>query len=402
VLEGKSMPNFKYDVFISYQRKDAPWAEKLERDLLAKGLKVFRDVSRIRLGDDWNRELLTSVRESQHLILLWSDLADRSQWVTHERSLFFVINAERKASDPTRRLIAVTLEGSTSILAGFQNFNDLSVAGSYASGAAAVDPAIWSRLVIQLDDAVRASRTTLPIATLVFTITQAALGAMNPGQKAPWGSSLEDLLKDLGVGGPNPAGTRRDLLLPYYGAKRSEWKPFGQEELPIGVLLDKAFTALNQRLTNQNAPPEMRFHMEWIDDDFFEPDPAARENYLARMRQNLTLLVIDVVPLFDWSYQWYFEELAQCLANDLAAVVVLPPFRTAQESARLHQFLQKAVKNFATFYHPPIPAPAKYAHFGLSANDDGDIGRLIQRSVGYYLRSSQSSPAVNPFLAMGT
>src|SRR6476661_5058901 len=222
------MSSFKYDVFISYQRKDAEWAEKLERDLLARGLNVFRDVSRIRLGDDWNRELLTSLHESQHLILLWSDLAARSEWVTNERSVFLMINLQRKAADPTRRLISVTLEGSTSILAGFQNFNDLNVAGSYAAGAAAVAPAIWSRLVIQLDDAVRANRTTLPIATLVFTITQAALSAMNPEEKAPWGSSLEDLLKDLGVGGPNPAGIRRDLLFPYYGATRTDWKPFGQ------------------------------------------------------------------------------------------------------------------------------------------------------------------------------
>ena len=144
----------------------------------------------------------------------------------------------------------------------------------------------------------------------------------------------------------------------------------------------------------------MRFHMEWIGDDFWT-DPAARANYLASMRQNLTLLVIDVVPLCDAYYQWYFEQLAQCLANDLAAVVVLPPFPTAQESARLDQFLQKAVRNFATFYNPPIPAPAKYAHFGLHANDGGDIGRLIQRSVGYYLRTSQSSPAANAYLAVG-
>ena len=396
------MSNFKYDVFISYQRQDAPWAEKLERDLLAKGLKVFRDVSRIQLGGDWNRELLTSVlHESQHLILLWSDLAASSEWVTHERALFFVINDQRKASDPTRRLIAVTLEGSTSVLAGFQNFNDLSVAGTYAAGPAAVDPATWSKLVKGLDDAVRASRATLPIETLVFTITQAALSAMNPAKKAPWGSSLEDLLKDLGVGGPNPVGTRRDLLLPYYGATRADWKPFGQGRLPIGVLLEEAFTALNQRLTGEGAPPEMRFHMEWIGDEFFGPDTAARANYLARMRQNLTLLVVDVVPLCDSDYQWYFEQLAQCFANDLAAVLVLPPFPTAQEGARLHQFLQTAVRKFATFYQPPIPAPPKYAHFGLYANDAGDIGRLIQRSVGYYLRSGQSSPAVNAFLAMG-
>ena len=394
------MSNFKYDVFISYQRKDAPWAEKLERDLLARGLRVFRDVSRIQLGDEWDRALNTSVHQSQHLILLWSELAAKSEWVSNERALFFVINDQLKASEPTRRLIAVTLEGSTSVLAKFQIFNDLNVAGTYAAGAAAVDPATWSKLVIGLDAAVRANRATLPIATLVFTITHAGLSAINPVQRGPWGSTLEDLLQDLGVGGANPAGTRRDLLLPYYGATRLDWKPFGQGELPISVLLDEAFTALNQRLTDQNVPPEMRFHMEWIGDDFWT-DQTARANYLAMMRQNLTLLVIDVVPLCDAYYQWYFEQLAQCLANDFAALVVLPPFPTAQESARLHQFLQKAVRNFAKFYHPPIPAPTKYAHFGLFANDGGDIGRLIQRSVGYYLRSGQSSPAVNTFLAIG-
>ena len=393
------MPTFAYDVFISYSSADAPWAEKLEADLVQRGLTVFRDRTRLQLGDTWSRELTKSVHSAQHMIVLWSDAAAVSDWVNMERSTFFLIADPSVALDPPRRLIAVMLQGSSPVLSQLQSFDDLRKAGAYTPGAAAVDPVLWTDLLVKVAKAVKASRSTIAISTLVFTITKSELTAMDPARQIE-GLTLEELLQDFTAGTPQLAGTRRDLLLPYYGSKREDWKPFGQNQLPIRTLLDQVFVELNQRLQSEGVAPMLRFHMEWIEDDFFT-DKNARASYLMAMRQKLTLLVIDAVPLCDLRYQRLFNELRQCLANDLAAVVVLPPFPTTQQSTRLHAFLREAVREFASFYSPPIPASPKYAHFGLSANDGGDIGRLIQQSVGHFVRSQQPTSAASGYLRSG-
>ena len=67
-----------YDVFISYTRRDAAWAEKLESNLVSRGLRVYRDQTRLTAGDEWEPALRDAIVDSRALVVLWSAEASRS------------------------------------------------------------------------------------------------------------------------------------------------------------------------------------------------------------------------------------------------------------------------------------------------------------------------------------
>ena len=72
------------DAFISYSSKDAAVARKLEADLEAEGLSVWRDDSELQVGGLLRSELQHAVAGSRALVLLWSASAERSRWVAVE------------------------------------------------------------------------------------------------------------------------------------------------------------------------------------------------------------------------------------------------------------------------------------------------------------------------------
>ena len=74
-------PKYEYDVFISYKSEDRPWADKLYSDLQSKGLVPFIDHKRLEAGREWEPQLAVALGRSEHLVVLWSDEADRSSWV---------------------------------------------------------------------------------------------------------------------------------------------------------------------------------------------------------------------------------------------------------------------------------------------------------------------------------
>ena len=76
------MPGIRFDAFISHAGKDTAHAEAIETGLGAK--RVWLDHSEIRLGALLGRELLSNIRASRALVLLWSKRAARSPWVQSE------------------------------------------------------------------------------------------------------------------------------------------------------------------------------------------------------------------------------------------------------------------------------------------------------------------------------
>jgi hypothetical protein len=71
-----------FDAFISHSSADRAVAEKIEAALGAK--RVWFDRSDIRLGSLLGRELLSNIRKSRTLILVWSIPASKSPWVQSE------------------------------------------------------------------------------------------------------------------------------------------------------------------------------------------------------------------------------------------------------------------------------------------------------------------------------
>lgn len=59
-------------VFISYARADRDVAEKVEEFLTAAGIRVFRDTSDVRVGEDWIVRIDRALRECQRMVLLLS------------------------------------------------------------------------------------------------------------------------------------------------------------------------------------------------------------------------------------------------------------------------------------------------------------------------------------------
>jgi len=76
------VPRARFDAFISHAGKDGVKAETIEAALGAK--RVWLDRSEIRLGALLGRELLSNLRASKALVLVWSKRAAQSPWVQSE------------------------------------------------------------------------------------------------------------------------------------------------------------------------------------------------------------------------------------------------------------------------------------------------------------------------------
>ena len=71
----------QYDVFISYASADRPWAERLYDSLVGRGLNPFIDRQSLRDGIGWEAQLELGLRNSEHMVCLWSEAAYNSEWV---------------------------------------------------------------------------------------------------------------------------------------------------------------------------------------------------------------------------------------------------------------------------------------------------------------------------------
>ena len=58
-----------YDIFISYSLQDQEWAAKLQHDLEARGVNIFRDINRLTPGAVWEKNLQSALRDSHHLVV---------------------------------------------------------------------------------------------------------------------------------------------------------------------------------------------------------------------------------------------------------------------------------------------------------------------------------------------
>ena len=81
---------YLYQLFISYSSKDREWAQKMKGDLEARGIRAFLDQRDLELGKPWDAALKEAVRDSQHLLVLWSNYANSSPWVHTEMATFDV------------------------------------------------------------------------------------------------------------------------------------------------------------------------------------------------------------------------------------------------------------------------------------------------------------------------
>ena len=74
-------------VFISYNRDDLSLIKPLEQALKAKGLIVWRDQERVYGGDNWPKGIGEAIRDTDAVVLCWSNNASQSHFVEMEWSI---------------------------------------------------------------------------------------------------------------------------------------------------------------------------------------------------------------------------------------------------------------------------------------------------------------------------
>jgi hypothetical protein len=71
-------------IFISYSRKDTDFVRKLAGDFEKAGYDVWWDITDLRGGDDWVRQIPTAIETSQFIVVVLSPNSIASEWVEKE------------------------------------------------------------------------------------------------------------------------------------------------------------------------------------------------------------------------------------------------------------------------------------------------------------------------------
>ena len=74
----------KYDVFISYSRKDSAIVERFADELGKAGFSVWMDVNGIETGDEFKRNIVTAIKESEVFLFFSSEASNASVWTVKE------------------------------------------------------------------------------------------------------------------------------------------------------------------------------------------------------------------------------------------------------------------------------------------------------------------------------
>src|SRR5262245_36840047 len=88
------------DIFISYKREEQPKARQLASALEQQGWSVWWDHPRLRAGDDFDKIIEAALNESRCVIVLWSELSVKSDYVL----------AEATEALEKKKLVPVTIE----------------------------------------------------------------------------------------------------------------------------------------------------------------------------------------------------------------------------------------------------------------------------------------------------
>jgi serine/threonine protein kinase len=83
-----SNPGLKWDVFLSYSRKDSAVMQRICADLRSKGVKVWVDEESIEPGTPmWESAVANAIRGAKCLVVILSPDAEQSVWVGRELAM---------------------------------------------------------------------------------------------------------------------------------------------------------------------------------------------------------------------------------------------------------------------------------------------------------------------------
>ena len=378
------MPAKKYHVFISYSSADRPWAQKLFNDLEQKGLTLFFDQPRLEAGAPWEPQLLSALQDSQHLVVLWSENARKSDWVRRELGHFDAIIHPPAAAQPQasgqQRLIFLLLEGENVAYSSYQQIADLKNANAYAQGLEQLNPNLWQQVVDKVYQAIQSDETALPIPLALLTMTRDQLEQLDSTRKPPFGESLDVVLDHAGLG-------TKDNTLQFYGPQRTDWQPFGSSK-NIQTILSNLKDDLNQAL----GTPQIRW--EPIGEAFWSADQDAAQREVDKLLASISVIVIDPLALYHDEVKARFDLLYKCFDNDKTVIMVLPPFAIPSPNLHFRALVKQMAKQVFDHVYPPVIDDYQHkAICSVNVGDELDIKQLLFTVVAAHLKIGHTQRA---------
>ncbi len=378
--------HYKYDVFISYTREDEDWAEKLNQSLKEKKLEVFMDRHRLQAGTKWESNLLESIDNSNHMIILWSNHTRDSDWVRREIARF-----ERRIDTPEddSKMLFLLLEGQNNAYTSIQMVTQLRDAGVYDLGVKMIDANLWRDTLQVIMQAIRSGDRFISIPVLILTTTRDRLDQLDTSRKSPYSSmTLDNLLTEIRI------DSKQDLI-EFYGDERNHWRPFcGSDD--VQTLLDRIQTKINQQASN------VEFRWEPIGEDFWSNDMDVARNEAKKLLKDLSLIIIDPIALFDPEIRERLKDLLpNCFENEHGLVIALMPF--ALPAPFFH--MRDVIKNMARLiydrvYELPLQSSSPYAHFDINVADEADLNHVLVRACRSKIGIPASSSSASRYLGM--
>jgi hypothetical protein len=382
----------QYDIFISYSSHDRAWARKLEADLTKLEVKCFFDQSRLVKGEKWEPQLIADLLNSRHFLVLWSENAKGSDWVSEELYRFKASidpKGENKPR-PGHLLYAINLEGQNATLGPYQGYADAAVQSGYQRFLAdarqsgtppeRIPPAPWQQTwdvwVAEIAAAARADKPATQVPVAVLALTTAVLQTappVIPEFDFVTETDMDVFLQNLGAGQLAQLNGR-------YGATPFDWHPTGSTETVqdlLNELLGDPQSGINLKLAALRQPP-----VQWRFLDIVAPPVNRLITAAQPLLSGPCLVIIDPVSLFSYRIWERYVKLAPCFSNPQAAIAFLTPFGSNPPLVYLRQCLTEQGKPNLEWFHDPIPFNPAYANCGINIADKWDVRRLILASLG--------------------
>ncbi|HWS84037.1 MAG TPA: toll/interleukin-1 receptor domain-containing protein [Ktedonobacteraceae bacterium] len=387
-----------YDVFISYSSTDGEWAEKLFGDLERKQFVPFLDRKRLVVGDVWDEGLIEALRNSRHLIVLWSEHASQSKWVTEEYTRFNQISRDFERQS---RVITILLEGENRRFSSYQVIKDLQRNDVYRAGFEQLDENVWQEVMDKVNGALEVDDTSTPIPLAIIATTRERLkNEVNPDEGPALGmESLQNLLTRLRLG-------TKDDLLRYYGDTCKDWRPFGGD---AGENIMTIMNNLRDEINLRN--PDDRIRWKPIDDVFWSTEPEDAEKVeqeaekflpLESDPRGLSVIVIDPVSFYDKLVEYRFSRhIYKCLSNGKCLVMVLPPFPIPELNAGLRFCLKERLSQVYNYFYFPIEKPIAAANCNLYISEHLDIKRFVVWALKSQIQRKELANLSTPFTRIG-
>lgn len=382
-----------YYAFISYSHEDASWAERLHKDLIAKGIpdaELFLDKPSMQAGDLWREQLRTALNRSCYLVVLWSKNAAKSEWVDAE-----LANFENKINTPGaelikvhQRMVFISLDDDSEIYKDIQMIRDLKVANAYDAANPSIDsflqrnPQLWAKVVESVYQVITKDEVTVPVSQLILATTRDRLNAPDFNFStvpdfADFSESLSDLLQRIQI------GTKAELI-ERYGAQRSDWKPVVGNDSTVEALLDKLRDQIN------NIPNSPKIRWEPIGDDFWH-DPDAAIAAADKLSKTLSVIVVDPISLYDAKVLNRFNVLKDngCFDNENAVVLVLSPFTMPIPNLGFRDLIRRVARQIFNDYYQPGVRKIPYARCSVNFGDDLGVTRPVLATIRNYFYQTQ-------------